>query len=153
MRVARKAAPVSRYKFSRIQGNEFFKANALFPFPRLKRLKQAEVLAILKSGKRIGRPDFECRFSPTQSQEAGKFGVIAISVPKRLIKSSVARNRIKRLVRETFRVHRAAFSPLKVLVNFKSRDDGRDASSRGRLRVELQGLLDSVVIKTRDRVN
>jgi ribonuclease P protein component len=153
MRVARKVAPVSRYKTVRIQGNDLFKVNDLFPFPRLKRLKQAEVLAILKTGKRIGRPDFECRFSTTQRQEAGKFGAIAISVPKRLIKSSVARNRIKRLVRETFRVHQAAFSPLQVLVNFKSRNDGRDALSRGSLRVELQGLLDSAVIKTRDRAN
>jgi ribonuclease P protein component len=110
------------------------------------------VLAILKSGKRINRGAFECRFSPAQNKEAEKFCAMAISVQKKLLKSSVARNRIKRLVRETFRIHDAAFSPIQVLVNFKSRNDGRDATSRATLRAEIKGLLDSAALKNRDRV-
>ncbi len=100
----------------------------------------------------MSRGAFECRFSPAQRQESGKFGAIAIAVPKKLLKSSVARNRIKRLVRESFRVHRAAFSSIQVLVNFKSRNDGRTALAREALRAEINSLLDSAVMKNQDRI-
>ena len=66
---------------------------------------------------------------------------MAIAVPKKMLKSAVARNRIKRVVREAFRAH----SALKVaqahfLVTFKSKNDCRLTAARRALREELGGL-------------
>lgn len=77
---------------------------------------------------------------PASSAEAG--ARIAISVPKRQLKSAVARNRIKRLVREVFRVHAISHLSADMLVTYKSKRDARDASLRVELRAEFQQLLD-----------
>ena len=107
--------------------------------------------AVLRRGQRVSRADFELRYLIFPGMNAFSDSKIAISVPKRLLKSSVARNRIKRLVREVFRVHRAAASPLHILVNFKTRNDGRDAESRRILRGELAGLFDEAIGRGQDR--
>ena len=118
-----------------------------FAFPSRKRLAQAGVLAILKTGKRLAKADFELKFLiPSASDVAGD-GKIAVSVPKRLLKSSVARNRIKRLVREEYRGHKVAAAPLHMLVNYRSRDDGRLASSRRLLRAEVAALFEDAVLR------
>lgn len=105
------------------------------------------MLAVLKRGKRLNRVDFELRFLISTANSAACDSKIAISVPKRLLKSSVARNRIKRLVREAFRRHRAAAAPLHLLVNYKSRNDARVAAVRRSLRVELAGLFNDAVLR------
>ena len=107
--------------------------------------------AVLKRGKRVSRADFELRYLIFPGMNAFSDSKIAISVPKRLLKSSVARNRIKRLVREVFRAHCAAASPLHILVNFKTRNDGREAESRRIMRGELAGLLDEAIGREQDR--
>ena len=114
-------------------------------FPSGKRLDQAGVLAVLKRGKRLNRAGFELRFLVSRPKSRTGNSKIAISVPKRLLKSSVARNRIKRLVREEFREHCAAAASLHILVNYKARDDGSDAATRRVLRVELASLFDVAV--------
>lgn len=111
-------------------------------FPSAKRLNQAGVLAVLKRGKRLSQADFELRFliSPVKGAPSGS--KIAIAVPKRQLKSAAARNRIKRLVREEYRRHTAANAPLHMLVTFKTKNEGRGAEARRRLRIELASLLD-----------
>lgn len=66
---------------------------------------------------------------------------MAIAVPKKLLKSAVARNRIKRVVREAFRAHAALkVAQAHFLVTFKSRSDCRHLTARRDLREELGGL-------------
>jgi ribonuclease P protein component len=120
-------------------------------FPSGKRLAQAGVLAVLKLGKRLAKADFELRFLIPSTRSVSSVGKIAISVPKRLVKSSVARNRIKRLVREEFRAHEAAKAPLHMHVSYRSRNDGRLASSRRLLRAELAGLFEDAIVRARAR--
>ena len=140
-----KAAPASRYKPVPAFGDLIPKFGAAFTFPSGKRLEQSGVLVVLKSGKRLGRADFECRFCFPESDVFAEDSKVAISVPKRLLKSSVARNRIKRLVREVYRTHQVARTPLLMLVNFKARKDGRDTKMRRQLRIELTSMFDTVV--------
>lgn len=51
---------------------------------------------------------FVCRYRPTELTSNTSFQ-IAISVPKRMVKSAVMRNRIKRLCRESIRLNKVAF--------------------------------------------
>lgn len=147
MLVVRRAAPASPFECSRSYGACIFNSDTSPAFPSGKRLGQAGVLAVLKRGKRLNRVDFELRFLISSANSAGCDSKIAISVPKRLLNSSVARNRIKRLVRETFRGHRAATAPLHMLVNYKSRIDARVATARRSLRIELAGMFDDAILR------
>lgn len=115
----------------------------------MKRLEQAEVLAVLKCGKRLIRSGFELRFLSVPAGAAIGESKIAISVPKRLLKSSVARNRIKRLVREEFRVHRIVGVPLHMLVNYQAKNDGRNAVVRRDLRRALGKLFEDAILRTK----
>lgn len=149
MRAARRAAPASPYSRNRLLESRINIADVSFAFPSAKRLDQAGVLAVLKRGKRLNRTDFELRVLNVPVGAAAGESKIAISVPKRLLKSSVARNRIKRLVREEFRVHRVAAAPLHMLVNYKAKNDGRDGLVRRNLRAELATLFDDAAIRMR----
>jgi ribonuclease P protein component len=110
-------------------------------------LDQPGVLAVLKKGKRLIRSGFELRFLNLPCTAAVCESRIAISVPKRLVKSSVARNRIKRLVREEFRLHRAATAPIHMLINYQARNDGRDSARRRILRRELASLFADAIVR------
>lgn len=145
MPAARRVAPASPYSRNQPLGSRISTANVSSAFPSAKRLDQAGVLALLKRGKRLNRTDFELRVLDVSAVAVAGESKIAISVPKRFLKSSVARNRIKRLVREGFRIHRIAAAPLHMLVNYKARNDGRDATVRCNLRVELATLFDDAV--------
>ena len=103
--------------------------------------------AVLNRGKRLNRADFEIRFLTLPAECAAGDSKIAISVSKRLLKSSVARNRIKRLVREAYRGHRAAATPLHMLVSYKGRSEGRDAAARRSLRMELANLFNDAILR------
>ncbi len=105
------------------------------------------MLAVLKRGKRFNRSGFELRVLSSPAKAVIGESKIAISVPKRLLKSSVARNRIKRLVREEFRIHRAAAMPLHMLVNYQARNDGRVAAVRRNLRRALSSLFEDAILR------
>jgi len=150
MLAAQKGVRASPYKLPLNKGLVYC-IGVSFAFPSGKRLAQAGVLAILKTGKRIAKADFELKFLIPTAMDAAGGGKVAVSVPKRLLKSSVARNRIKRLVREEYRGHKVAAAPLHMLVNYRSRDDGRLASSRRLLRAELAGLFEDAVLRARVR--
>ena len=142
MPAERRAAPESPFSAAGKFRDDFSLSCAVFAFPARKRLDQAGVQALLTSGKRFGRADFDCRFVTTMGQSGVAEGKIAISVPKRLLKSAVARNRIKRMVREVYRQHALARSPVSLLVNYKSGIDGRNGFARGHLRAALVNLFD-----------
>ncbi len=102
------------------------------------------MLAILKHGKRLSQPAFDLRFQFAPDNKTEVAARMAIAVPKRLLKSAVARNRIKRQVREVFRGHVASTAPLNMLVTLKLKNDGKLADARKQLRVELAKLFDDV---------
>ncbi len=102
------------------------------------------MLAILKQGKRLSQPAFDLRFIVAPQHQADISARMAIAVPKRLLKSAVARNRIKRQVREAFRGHGASRVPLNMLVTLKVKNDGKRAQARKLLRAELAKLFDDV---------
>ena len=114
-------------------------------------MTQTEVLAILKQGKRVRRPGFDLRFLVARTENVPGTAHMAISVPKRLLKSAVARNRIKRMVREGFRAHMIAATPLNLLVSLSAKVDCKCASTRRLMRRELSSLFDDAVHRTRVR--
>ena len=147
MLVAQRVGPASPFKRKRRYGASIFNSAVSSAFPSGKRLDQAGVLAVLKRGKRLNGVDFVLRLLISPTKNVAEDSGIAISVPKRLLKSSVARNRIKRLVREAFRQHRSAARALHLLVNYKARNDGRDAAARCLLRTELTSLFDDAILR------
>ena len=108
--------------------------------PRIKRLHKAGVERVLSRGRRI-----QCRSFDIQFVGAGRLpGVgarFAISAPKKLLPTAVARNRVKRLVREVFRACEAGGLEYDVLIRYRLKDDCRTESSRLRVRMELRQLL------------
>ncbi len=108
------------------------------------RLRQAQVLAILERGKRVRRADFEVKMLLSPLVSPGN-AQIAISVPKRFLRAAVARNRMKRLVREVFRSHPVATVPLGLHISYTARDDGKRAKVREQLRRDLSGLFDKAM--------
>ena len=149
MPAEQRAAPESPFNVVGKFRDDIGLARAVFAFPARKRLDQAEVQALLKTGKRLGRADFDCRFVRIDGQSDVADGKLAISVPKKLLKAAVARNRIKRIVREAYRQHALARSPISLMVNYKSRIDGRNATARGQLRSQLVNLLDEAERRAR----
>ena len=151
MPVVQRDVPASRYSQQPITEADISSLGDSPTRQQTARLKQADVLAILKQGKRLSRPGFDLRFlfAPAdQQQDAAK---MAIAVPKRLLKSAVARNRIKRQVREVFRMHVASTAPLNILVTLKVKNDGKRADARLLLRADLATLFDDVVRRANTR--
>ena len=85
-------------------------------FGRQHRLIKHEVERLLHAGARISKADFIVKLGENQ---VGK-GRIAIAVPKRILKSAVDRNRVKRVIRETFRQHPVRGLPVDMLVTLRS---------------------------------
>jgi ribonuclease P protein component len=111
-------------------------------FPPGKRLDQHGVRAVLKSGRRVSRADVEIKFLVRPIEAAG--ARLAIAVAKRLVRHAVARNRIKRLVREAFRQHPVSACGQDLLVTYKSKDALRLSALRVAMRLQLDQLFSDV---------
>lgn len=77
-----------------------------FTFTKADRiLKRSEFIALAKSGRRVQNADFIAYFLPSQSNQSR----LGVTVTKK-VGQAVERNRIKRLVREFFRLNRDCLS-------------------------------------------
>jgi ribonuclease P protein component len=90
-------------------------------FPASRRLDQQGVQQTLRKGRRKHGLAFEIRQVSSETEERKDGARLAISVPKRLLKSAVHRNQVKRVVRESFRQHAIAKRPLEILVIFRGK--------------------------------
>jgi ribonuclease P protein component len=77
-----------------------------FSFTKADRiLKRSEFIALSKLGQRVQNTDFIAYFLPAQHNQSR----LGVTVTKK-VGQAVERNRIKRLVRECFRLHRHGLS-------------------------------------------
>jgi len=85
-------------------------------FRRQHRLIKREVVALLRDGARLASANLVVKLGEN------KFGSgrLAIAVPKKILKRAVDRNRVKRVIRESFRLHTARDFPVDLLVTLQS---------------------------------
>jgi ribonuclease P protein component len=81
-------------------------------FPRAARLLTKAFDEVFRAGQSAGSHFFRVLVRPSPSSAAR----LGITVPKRVMKHAHDRNRIKRLVRETFRQQRAALPAIDLVV-------------------------------------
>ena len=74
-------------------------------------------------------------------RQSSGFARIAIAVPKRLLRSSVSRNTVKRWIRESFRQHPMRECQVDILITLESTIDFKNNAACQAARLELQGLL------------
>ncbi|PWK92535.1 ribonuclease P protein component [Fulvimonas soli] len=90
--------------------------------PRPARLRRAaDFVALRQASGRLGGRCFSVRYRPSE-QGLARLG---LAVSKRVSKRAVERNRIKRLVRESFRRMRAQLPPLDVMVMAREQAAGQ----------------------------
>lgn len=99
------------------------------------------VARLLSTGMRLRGSHFDLRFGMAEGAKVTVKAGLIISVPKRLLKSAVQRNRVKRLVRETFRAGNEPPMRVSILVVYRSALHLKQANFRAKLRVELGKLL------------
>lgn len=102
---------------------------------RLRRKSQFE--AAYASGRRLGDGYFSVTMSPN---EVGR-PRIGLAVAVKIAGNSVKRNRIRRLIRESFRLSQLEIPPVDLIVSARAR--AKDASS-DELRASLAALWDKV---------
>jgi ribonuclease P protein component len=83
------------------------------PYPRAARLLRPDDFAALRrTGKRVALKHFHCEFRPN----AGATARLGMAVSRRVSKLAVVRNRIRRQIRESFRLRRPGLPACDVLV-------------------------------------
>lgn len=90
---------------------------------------------------RLRGTHFDLRFGIVDGASMAAKAGFVVSVPKKLLKSAVQRNRVKRLVRETIRAGNEADIPISILVVYRSALHLKQANFRAELRAELAKLL------------
>ncbi len=104
------------------------------PFPRAARLLKAKDFSHLRTaGRRIGTQHLSAQIA-ANTVDGARLG---LAISKRVSKSAVRRNRIKRLARDSFRRMRGTLPPFDILLIARSRADQEDNAS---LRAELARL-------------
>ena len=89
-------------------------------FRRQHRLVKRDVVGLLRDGARLAKANLVVKLSENNFGS----GRLAIAVPKRILKRAVDRNRVKRVIRESFRLHRARALPVDLLVTLHSQPKG-----------------------------
>jgi len=86
---------------------------ALLQHPRSARLlRPGDFTALRQSGKRIATKYFQCEFRPNSTPSAR----LGMAVSRRVSKRAVERNRIRRQIRETFRLQRPNLPHCDILI-------------------------------------
>lgn len=116
------------------------KAVGLPPLARLRRA--ADFTALRKPTGRLGSPCFRIRYRDNQVG----FARLGQAISRRVSKRAVDRNRIRRIVRESFRHARPCLPAVDMLLIAEAPAADR---SRAELRAELDGLLQRLVERTR----
>lgn len=107
-------------------------------FPAERRLRRkAEFEAAYARGRRLGNAHFGVLVRPNGT-EGPRLGM---AVATRVAGNSVERNRIRRTVRESFRLAQHTFAPVDLVVSARSRAKGAPSAE---LRAALQELWDKV---------
>jgi ribonuclease P protein component len=84
-----------------------------FGYPRTASLRHpAEFTALRRQGKRMAARFFQSQYRLTDGAEAR----LGMAVSRRVSKRAVVRNRIRRVIRESFRLHRARLPACDVLL-------------------------------------
>jgi ribonuclease P protein component len=97
---------------------------------------QGSFSAVLRNSRKLRSPHAILHVSPSGMNASSRLGV---AVTRRLIPSSVERNRIKRSIREAFRRHPIKRAGLDLVVTFRSRILPGEVSS---VVAEVKALLD-----------
>ena len=75
-------------------------------FTKRERLcSEVQISELLRNRQRIFCPPLKCHYIILPITEENSVSQIVVSVPKRFLKHAVDRNRVKRLVREAYRLH------------------------------------------------
>jgi ribonuclease P protein component len=105
-----------------------------FGHPATARLRAPrDFLALRRTGKRFASRFFHTQFRFTESGSAR----LGMAVSRRVSKRAVARNRIRRAIRESFRLHRWDLAPVDVLL---IAHPIAAAHSAGELRADLESI-------------
>jgi ribonuclease P protein component len=108
-------------------------------FPRRARIRtSAEYQAVFSEGIRVSGAFFRCHLgikSLTGQTTSVQQGHLGLAVSKRVDKSAVGRNKIKRVCREWFRQHQADYLPVNYVLVAKP---GAENASAAYLRADLE---------------
>jgi RNase P protein component len=139
-------------------------ANKRRKLTRAHRLQSIDVKRVLETGRRFslraGKPGDGSADPPMMvsarsvgrvSFEGDGYARIAVAVPKRLLKRSVDRNRVKRWMREAFRQHEARDRVGDVLLTLSSKPKMREPTARAEIRLQLSALIAQIGAQNRSK--
>jgi ribonuclease P protein component len=111
-----------------------------FP-PSCRLRKPGEFKLVYASGRRLSNEFFTLSAQPNASGSAR----LGMSVALRTMRSAVERNRVRRLIRESFRLRRCMLPALDIVVGTRSAACGAD---RVQLRASLEQLWQKIAIQS-----
>jgi RNase P protein component len=141
-------------------------ANRRRKLTRAHRLQSIDVKRVLEAGRRFslraGKPGDSSVEPPMMVSarsvrrvsvegEGDGHARIAVAVPKRLLKRSVDRNRVKRWMREAFRQHEARERVGDVLLTLSSKPTLREPKTRAEIRRQLNALIAQIGAQNRSK--
>lgn len=134
---------------SRQANSCYFYALMRFRFPKEEKLKsEKQIQAIFEKGTSI--ISFPLKLVFLGSANASSKIQVAVTVPKKNFRSAVKRNRIKRLLRETYRLHKhLIFNKIEGNYAFMFLYLGKEIPSYG----EIEGSMIKILEKFLKRVN
>jgi len=108
-------------------------------FPRARRLRTpGEFKRVYASGRRFGTEFFSVNAQPNQLSCAR----LGMSIAVRTMGSAVARNRVRRMIRESFRLHQTIVPAVDVVIGVR-------AAARGAAAAQLRASLEQLWQKLR----